>query len=152
MSLNVVQLLKLSARAIKRSPSYLPFYSGTRSFRSSAPRAVVYANADQQTFNKAVNAKDRVVLVDFYADWCGPCHQLSPIIERLTNEPSTTGASKLPLDLVKIDTDSDDGQSLGAKFKISALPTVIAFRDGEPIAQFVGALNEARVQRFINEL
>jgi len=141
---------KLLARPIRPKPSCL--LSRARSFHSSSPRAVLYAKADQQTFNKAINAKDRIALVDFYADWCGPCHQLSPIIERLTNEPQTSGSSDLPIDLVKVDTDTDDGQTLGAKYKVRALPTVIAFRDGVPVSQFVGALNEAGVQKFISQL
>ncbi|PPR00008.1 hypothetical protein CVT26_009289 [Gymnopilus dilepis] len=151
MSFSMSQRLsKLPTRSIR--PSRLLSSPGTRSFRSSAPRAVVYANADQQTFEKVVSAKDRVTLVDFYADWCGPCHTLSPIIEKLTKEPNTSGSSNRPLDLVKIDTDSDDGQALGAKYKIRALPTVIAFRDGEPVAQFVGALKEEGVENFIKQL
>ncbi|KDR73597.1 hypothetical protein GALMADRAFT_251339 [Galerina marginata CBS 339.88] len=125
--------------------------SGTRSFHASPPRGVLYAKADQQTFTKAINAKGRIAVVDFYADWCGPCHQLAPVVESLTNEPNKSG-SGFPFDLVKVDTDSDEGQIIGAKYKIRALPTVIAFRDGTPVSQFVGALNEAGVREFLNQL
>ena len=102
--------------------------------------------------------------------WCGPCHALGPILEKLTTEPNKS-ASGLPFDLVKIDTDSDDGQVLGGTYKVRifakgiaqnlnlcqctqvrALPTVIAFRDGAPISQFVGALPEPSVQDFLSKL
>ncbi|KAH9483899.1 Thioredoxin Y, chloroplastic [Psilocybe cubensis] len=98
------------------------------------------------TFEKAIEATDRIALVDFYADWCGPCHQLAPVLEKLTKEPSTSG-SGLPLDLVKVDTESEDGIA-----KVRALPTVIAFRNGSPITQFVGAINEAGVKDFLSKL
>jgi len=122
-----------------------------RAFHSSAPRAVLYPNANLETFSKAIAATDRITVVDFYADWCGPCHQLSPVIEKLTNEPNKSGSS-LPFDLVKIDTDTEVGQTLGGQYKVRALPTVIAFRNGTIISQFVGALGEADVNRFLDKL
>ncbi|KJA27041.1 hypothetical protein HYPSUDRAFT_35566 [Hypholoma sublateritium FD-334 SS-4] len=125
--------------------------SAHRAFHTSPARAIVYPNADQKTFITVTSAKDRVTVVDFYADWCGPCHQLAPVIQDLTNEPHKSG-SGLPLDLVKIDSDSNDGQALGMQYKVRALPTVIAFRDGTPIGQFVGAKNEAGVKEFLNQL
>jgi len=84
--------------------------------------------------------------------WCGPCHTLSPILERLTSNSDTQTRSGLPLDLVKVNTEDDDGLSLGQKFKIRAFPTVIAFRDGEPVDQFVGALNEPAVRDFLRKI
>ncbi|KAL1743459.1 thioredoxin-like protein [Schizophyllum fasciatum] len=125
--------------------------------------------------NNADNFKNRVVLVDFYADWCRPCHMLSPVLQECTAEGQLSGTSKLPLDLVQFDTDSADGAFIGQHYKaraapcmhphsrtnhpithlqIRSLPTVIAFRDGKPIpgAQFIGALNKAGVQDFIKQL
>jgi len=87
----------------------------------------------------------------FSASWCGPCHQLAPIVEKLTNEPNKSG-SGLPFDLVKIDTDTEIGQALGGQYKVRALPTVIAFRNGKIISQFVGALSEAEVNKFLDKL
>ena len=99
--------------------------------------------------------------------WCGPCHTLSPVLERLTSNSDIQTRSGLPLDLVKVNTENDDGLSLGQKFKVCAncinltptnrsqvraLPTLIAFRDGEPVDQFVGALNEPAVRDFLRNI
>ncbi|TEB25944.1 thioredoxin-like protein [Coprinellus micaceus] len=125
--------------------------SSARSIRTTVPRAALYAQADEKTFKQVIEAKGRVVLVDFYADWCGPCHQLSPVIESLTAEPHTSG-SGLPLDLIKVNTDTDEGIPLAQAFKVTALPTVIAFKDGVPVSQFKGALPPAHVKKFIESL
>jgi len=122
-----------------------------RAFHSSTPRAVLYRNANLETFSKLIAAKDRITVVDFYADWCGPCRQVAPFIEKLTNESYKSGSS-LPFDLVKIDAETEVGQILGEKYEVRALPTVIAFRNATAISQFVGAINEADVKKFLDKL
>ncbi|KII89136.1 hypothetical protein PLICRDRAFT_40769 [Plicaturopsis crispa FD-325 SS-3] len=111
-----------------------------------------YLNANPEVFRKAVEKKDRVVLVDFYADWCNPCKTLSPILEKLTEDPTVKSGSGHPVDLVTIDTDGAENYDLVAKHKVRSLPTVVAFKDGEPVNQFVGAINEAGVRKFIGLL
>ncbi|RDB22301.1 Thioredoxin Y, chloroplastic [Hypsizygus marmoreus] len=137
--------LRALHRALLRSATT----SRARSFHSTTRRAEQYPRANLETFNKVVGTKDRLVLVDFYADWCGPCHQLSPILESLITNPEVKSSSGLPIDLVKVNTDDEDGLALGQQFKVRALPTVIAFRDGNPVNQFVGALPEGGVRRFL---
>lgn len=139
-------------RSIKRPSRCLATATRARKFHSTTFSAEQYPRADLQTFNKVVGTKGRLVLVDFYADWCGPCHTLSPILEQLTTNTETETRSGWPLDLVKVNTDDEDGLSLGQKFKIRALPTVIAFRDGKPVDQFVGALNEPTVRDFLRKV
>ncbi|KAL1757221.1 thioredoxin-like protein [Schizophyllum commune] len=147
----------MSLNALRQSAPQLARAS-RRTFASSALRAKHYPNADMKVYNELVNNgeafKNRVVLVDFYADWCRPCHMLSLILEELTAEGKLSGTSKLPLDLVQIDTDSQDGMQIGQQYSIRSLPTVIAFRDGKPIpgAQFIGALNKTGVSDFIKQL
>ncbi|KAI0253549.1 thioredoxin-like protein [Lactifluus subvellereus] len=97
-----------------------------------------------KTFGRVTSAtrtNERVVLVDFYADWCGPCKVLSPILEKLAEDADVKTGSGRPIDLVTVDT--DEHSALAQKYQVRALPTVVAFRDGQPINQFVGALPES---------
>ncbi len=84
------------------------------------------------------------VLVDFWADWCGPCKVLSPIIEKVVGEAGGR------IRLAKID--SDRNQQLASEFGIQGIPTVIAFKDGQPVSRFTGALPESQVREFIEAL
>jgi len=84
------------------------------------------------------------VLVDFWAEWCGPCKVLSPIIEKVVNEAGGR------ISLAKID--SDGNQQLATQFGVQGIPTVIAFKDGQPVSRFTGALPEAQVREFIGAL
>ncbi|KAK2466751.1 hypothetical protein APHAL10511_001009 [Amanita phalloides] len=121
-----------------------------RQFHSSIPLRDVYKNADHHTFMKVTQAKDRVILIDFYANWCRPCHQLSPILEKLCSDASAkSGTSDRPLDLLKIDVESKDGSVLAQQYGVTALPTVFAFRDGKTINQFRGSIPEHAVREFI---
>jgi putative thioredoxin len=84
------------------------------------------------------------VLVDFWAPWCGPCKQLSPLLEKL--EAQYGGRVKV----VKVDTDAE--QQLGQHFRVQSLPTVYAFVNGQPVDQFQGLKTEAQVKAFIDKL
>ncbi|TCD63550.1 hypothetical protein EIP91_005296 [Steccherinum ochraceum] len=121
-----------------------------RAFHTTARRNDHFLNANAETLQKAVSNKDKVVLVDFYADWCNPCKMLSPVLEKLTADSSIKTGSGKPLDLVTVDTDAE--VALAQQFNIRSLPTVIAFKDGEPISQFMGAMPEPSVRNFINTL
>ena len=89
-------------------------------------------------------SKEVPVLVDFWAEWCGPCKTLSPTLERLTTE---AGGS---VELAKIDVDQN--QALAQQFGVQGIPTVIAFKDGIPVNQFTGALPEPQVREFFASL
>jgi putative thioredoxin len=84
------------------------------------------------------------VLVDFWAPWCGPCRQLTPILERLVR------AAKGAVKLVKLNI--DDHPQIPGQMGIQSIPAVFAFQDGRPIDGFMGALPESRVKAFIARL
>ncbi|KAH7926660.1 thioredoxin-like protein [Leucogyrophana mollusca] len=124
-----------------------------RQFHSMSRWQEQYFNANQETFNKvALNktASDKVVLVDFYADWCNPCKMISPILEKLTSDAAVKTGSGRSLDLVTVNTDEEF--DLAQKYKIRSLPTVVAFKDGKVADQFIGALNEVGIRKFLEKV
>ncbi|MDK1017989.1 MAG: thioredoxin [Actinomycetota bacterium] len=94
-------------------------------------------------FQREVLARSREVpvLVDFWAEWCGPCKTLSPLLERITDEAD--GA----FELAKVDVDAN--QELSTQFMIQSIPTVIAIRNGKEVDRFSGALPEASIMAFL---
>ena len=96
---------------------------------AATPQAV-----DSGSFAAAVieRSKDTLVLVDFWAEWCGPCKAVAPVLEEL----AANYAGKL--DVVKVDVDSN--RECAAEYAIAGIPTVVLFKDGAEVAREVGAL------------
>ena len=106
----------------------------------------IIIDSDIASFNKdVIEASTKTpVLVDFWADWCAPCKQLTPILE------SAVKSYKGEIKLVKIDTEKN--QELSQQLQIQSLPTVYAFYEGKPIDGFSGAMPENEIKEFINKV
>jgi putative thioredoxin len=102
---------------------------------------VTDADFEQQVLERSAELP---VLVDFWADWCQPCHMLTPVIEK------AVAAHEGEVELAKLDVDSNPATA--ARFGVRGLPTVKAFRDGDVVDEFTGAQPVAVVERFIDEL
>ena len=85
---------------------------------------VIHENDFQKTIQKGT------VLVDFYADWCGPCRMLTPILEQLAKE--------MPDKVTVVKVDVDSAQNIAAQYDITSIPTIILFKDGAQKVQSVG--------------
>ena len=88
----------------------------------------------------ALVAENDVVLTDFYADWCGPCQMIEPIVERLAAETDATVA--------KVDVDAN--QQLAAAYGVRGVPTLVLFADGEQVEEIVGMQGEEQLRSLID--
>ncbi|OGX39801.1 MAG: thioredoxin [Omnitrophica WOR_2 bacterium RIFCSPHIGHO2_02_FULL_50_17] len=91
-------------------------------------------NVTDRNFEDEVVKSDVPVLVDFWAEWCGPCRMIGPIVDEIASE------LKGKLKVVKVNV--DDAQELAGQYNIMSIPTLLIFKDGEPVEQMVGAMSK----------
>jgi thioredoxin 1 len=97
--------------------------------------------ADQENFADLVLNSDVPVLVDFYADWCGPCRMIAPVLDELARE--TTGAK-----IVKVNV--DQSPELAARYGVKSIPNLKVFDDGKVVDEQVGLANKARLKAMLD--
>ena len=85
----------------------------------------------EATFEQEVLKSETPVIVDFWAEWCGPCHAVAPVLEKIAEEHAET------LTLVKVNI--DENQNLAGRYGVMSIPMMILFKDGEPAAAAIGA-------------
>lgn len=95
---------------------------------------------NNQNFEEEVIKSEKPVLIDFYADWCGPCKMLSPIIDEIAEENSE-------IKVVKVNV--DDSQDLAMKYQVMSIPTLVVIKNGEEVNRSVGLIDKSQVANLI---
>ena len=100
-------------------------------------------NLTSESFDEEVLLSGKTVLVDFYADWCGPCRMLSPVLHELAEENSST----LKVGKVNVDEQTE----LAARFQVSSIPMLVVFKDGKVAAKSVGYRPKAEIAAMLED-
>lgn len=95
---------------------------------------------NSENFETEVLKSEKTVLIDFYADWCGPCKMLSPIVEQVASENNN-------IKVVKINI--DDEQDLAVNYGIMSIPTLVVIKNGQEVNRTVGVIPESEVKELI---
>ena len=95
--------------------------------------------ATEATFDTEVLGSEKPVLVDFWAEWCGPCHAVAPVLDRIVEDRNGD------IKLVKVNIDEQPALSL--RYGVQSIPTIILFKDGEPAAAAIGAQPKPALER-----
>ncbi|KAL0080623.1 thioredoxin 2-like protein [Phycomyces blakesleeanus] len=129
-------IAKPSHQSVKALVTQRAFHAGQTCFTGKT------ITATSKDFDELVTKANHPVIVDFYADWCGPCKMLGPILTKVVAEnPAVT--------LVKIDV--DENTDIASKYRIAALPTVIAFNGDKVVDQFVGMRGKPQLEEFVKK-
>ena len=95
------------------------------------------------TFDEVVGAADEVVIVDFWAEWCGPCKMISPILEEIASEH----VGKVRVAKLNV----DDNPDAARRYEVMSIPTLIVFRDGQPVKRMIGAKGKGQLLQELDE-
>ncbi len=93
-------------------------------------------NVNSENFKKEVLENEGKVIVDFYADWCGPCKMMSPVIDKIAEEVENIKVCKLNV---------DDAQDIAEEYEVMSIPTIMIFSNGEIIEKFIGLTSKQEI-------
>ncbi|EFA81674.1 thioredoxin [Heterostelium album PN500] len=96
---------------------------------------------DVKSFDKFLD-DNKSAVVDFYADWCGPCRMMNPVLEKTFNNVKDTKLAKLDIDKLP---------AIAEEFGVSSIPTIIGFKDGKEVVRVIGAVNEKKLLDLIEK-
>jgi thioredoxin 1 len=96
-------------------------------------------NVTEATFEQKVLRNDKPVVVDFWAEWCGPCHAVAPVLDKIASEREGE------LEVVKVNIDEEQG--IAQRYGIASIPTIVLFKDGEPAAAAIGAQPKGALEK-----
>src|SRR5207248_2158022 len=108
-------------------------------FGHADERNLMSTPVTETTFELEVLQSDKPVIVDFWAEWCGPCHAVAPVLDKIAEERPDE------LKLVKVNIDEE--QELARRYGIQSIPTIVLFRDGEPAAAAIGAQPKTALEK-----
>ena len=94
-----------------------------------------------ENFENEVLNSDKTTIVDFYADWCGPCKMMSPIIDKIAEENSNIKVGKLNV---------DNAQDIAVKYNVMSIPTIIVFKNGIEYKRFIGVTSKSNILDALN--
>ena len=98
---------------------------------------------NDENFDQELTSSQVPILVDYWAEWCGPCKMVAPVLEEIAEEYE----GKLLIGKVDVDSNRDSA----AKQNVMSIPTLILFKDGKPIDQRIGALSKVQLEEFLDE-
>ncbi len=130
----------LSANNIPHKESYTKANCGKckKSLLATKPLELTSSNFDEVVVNS-----DLPVVVDFWAPWCGPCKMMAPNFEK--------SATKFPLKVLFAKVNTESEQSLGSRFGIRSIPTLVIFKDSKEVHRVSGALDESNLSRLVSQ-